>query len=64
MKFHVPDMSCGHCTSAITKSIAAIDPAAQVAADLGTHTVTVTTGRPASDIAAAIRAAGYEPTPA
>lgn len=64
MKFHVPDMSCGHCTSAITKSIAATDPSAKVSTDLGTHMVSVESGKPVADIAAAIKSAGYEATPA
>ena len=64
MKFHVPDMSCGHCTSAISKSIAATDPSAKVSTDLGTHMITVESAKSASDISAAIKAAGYEATPA
>jgi copper chaperone len=60
MKFSVPKMSCGHCTSAIEKSIAAADPAAGVTCDLQSRNVTVTTGKSAADIAAAIKKAGYE----
>lgn len=30
MKFHVPDISCGHCTAAIDKALKAIDPDARV----------------------------------
>ncbi len=60
MKFSVPKMSCGHCTSAIEKSIAAADPAAGVTCDLQSRNVTVTTGKSAADIAAAIKKAGYD----
>jgi copper chaperone len=49
-----------HCTSAIEKSIAATDPAAGVTCDLQSRNVTVTTGKSAADIAAAIKKAGYE----
>lgn len=60
MKFSVPKMSCGHCTTAIEKSIAATDPTAGVSCDLQSHNVTVTTGKSAADIAAAIKRAGYD----
>ena len=39
MKFHIPDMSCGHCTVAITKEIAVLDPAAEVSTDLDARTL-------------------------
>jgi copper chaperone len=35
MEFKVPDMSCGHCTAAIAKSVKSADPAAAVDCDLG-----------------------------
>lgn len=64
MKFHVPDMSCGHCTAAITKGVKTIDPAAEVLTDLDTRTVTVTSDRSEEQLSAAIHAAGYETSPA
>lgn len=64
MKFHVPDMSCGHCTAAITKGVKAIDPAAEVLTDLDTRTVTVTSGQSEEQVKTAIHAAGYETSPA
>lgn len=60
MKFNVPDMSCAHCSGAIEKGIAAIDPGAAVITDLAARTVTVVTARSATEIAAAIKAAGYD----
>ena len=63
MRFHVPDMSCGHCTAAIAKEIAAADPAATVETELEGRTVTVTSALAAEAIAAAIRSAGYTATP-
>ena len=60
MKFHVPDMSCGHCTAAITKEIAALDPAAKVTTDLDGRTVSVETAQADNAVAAAIKAAGYD----
>ena len=46
MKFSVPGMDCGHCTAAIKKGIAEVDPNATVQTDLETHTVTVTSTVP------------------
>ena len=60
MKFSVPKMSCGHCTSAIEKSIFAADPAAGVTCDLQSRNVTVKTAKSAADVAAAIKKAGYD----
>ncbi|MEY4562959.1 MAG: hypothetical protein RLZZ618_2236 [Pseudomonadota bacterium] len=39
--FHVNDMTCGHCVSAVTNAIKAIDPAAHVSVDLATKLVEV-----------------------
>ncbi len=62
MKFNVPEMSCGHCTAAITKEIEAIDPGADVTTNLEDHTVTVETTQSADAITQAIKSAGYEST--
>ena len=64
MKFHVPDMSCGHCTAAITRQIASVDPQAKVTTDLDAHTVEITTTQPEAAMIDAIKAAGYGATPA
>lgn len=63
MKFHVPDMSCGHWTAAITKEIAVLDPAAQVSTDLDARTVEVTTSQTDGAVIEAIKSAGYEAAP-
>ena len=62
MKFHVPDMSCGHCTAAITKKITALDPQAKVTTDLETRTVEVVAEWPSTAVIGAIKAAGYDST--
>lgn len=59
MKFYVPDMSCGHCTAAITKEITALDPAARVTPDLTSRTVDVETAQTDDAVAQAIKTAGY-----
>jgi copper chaperone len=63
MKFHVPEMSCGHCTATITKSVTAADPSAEVKTDLETHTVEITTQASHAEMVKAIKAAGYDAAP-
>ena len=60
MRFSVPEMSCGHCTASIEKSIKAIDPAAAVSTDLEEHSVSVDSKLPAADVLQAITDAGYD----
>lgn len=64
MKFHVPDMSCGHCTAAIDKSLKAADPAAQVTTDLTTRMVDVASHLDAAQVQAVLEKAGYPSHPA
>ena len=59
-RLNVPDMSCGHCTSAIEKAIMAIDPTAKVSCDLGAHTVDVDSFLSERALSEAIRSAGYD----
>lgn len=60
--FEVPDMSCGHCVSAITKALKEADPSAQVRIDLATHRVEVEPAQAEADeLASAIAEAGYTP---
>lgn len=60
MKFHVPDMSCGHCTATISKSIKTADPTAQVETDLETRIVSVKTSSQPDAIQQSIKSAGYD----
>lgn len=64
MEFSVPDMSCGHCTAAIERSIHAADPKAVVKTDLATHRVLVDSALAEAALVAAIGAAGYAAVPA
>jgi copper chaperone len=62
--FEVMDMTCGHCVSAITQAVKAVDPQALVQVDLATHRVVVDQGQ--GDVQALRRAisdAGYTPVP-
>lgn len=63
MNFHVPEMSCGHCTAAITKEIKALDRSAVISTDLETRTIEVTSVETAGAVIAAVKAAGYDATP-
>ncbi len=61
-KIHVPDMSCGHCSNAITQALKALDAAAEVQVDLETKLVSVTTTAQEAAVRAAIAGAGYTPS--
>ncbi|MDO5371588.1 heavy-metal-associated domain-containing protein [Paracoccus sp. (in: a-proteobacteria)] len=60
MKFHVEDMSCGHCTAAIESAIAGAGGTAK--ADLDSRTVTVD-GIGSARAAELIKEAGYTAVP-
>lgn len=59
LKLKVQDMSCGHCVSTVRKAVKSVDPAAEVAVDLPSGTVTVESAASEAGIADAIRSAGY-----
>lgn len=58
-RFHVPAMTCDGCARAITRSIQALDAAAQVAAYPAIHRVDVTTQLTRADLVFAFQDAGY-----
>ncbi len=63
--YQVNDMTCGHCVSMITKAVKGVDPAAQVAIDLGAKRVEISsTHAAASELKEAIVDAGYTPVEA
>jgi copper chaperone len=60
--FSVNDMTCGHCVGSITQAVKAVDPGAQVHADVATHQVQIEpTQASAEQLGDAIRQAGYTP---
>ena len=59
MKFHVADMTCGHCVSRITKAIVQLHADAKVEADLVKGIVSVSSTLSADEIIDAITHAGY-----
>jgi copper chaperone len=66
MEITVTGMSCGHCATAVTKALEALPGVSQVQVDLGTGRVTFASANPLpkEELARAIKAAGYEMTPA
>jgi copper chaperone len=56
----VEGMSCGHCVSAVTKSVMEVDAGAKVEVDLPTQKVLVNSSAPLEDIKAAVVDAGYD----
>ena len=40
-EFKVHDMTCGHCISRVTRSLATFDPDAKVSVDLASHRVVI-----------------------
>jgi copper chaperone len=59
--FEVKDMTCGHCTNAITQAVLALDPAANVQIDLPSHRVQIESASAEADLSQAIEKAGYSP---
>jgi copper chaperone len=62
--FRVDDMTCGHCASAITKAVRAVDIGAKVEVDLVQRLVRIeSTETDARHLGEAITKAGYTPVP-
>jgi copper chaperone len=61
IEFDVQDMSCGHCVSAVTKALKAVDPQAKVEVDLPAHKVRVESSEDRQALAEALAEAGYPP---
>ncbi|MBW0105717.1 heavy-metal-associated domain-containing protein [Pseudonocardia sp. KRD291] len=62
--YTVTGMTCGHCVSSVTEEVTEISGVTDVAVDLPTGAVTVTSDGEISDdaVRAAVREAGYEVT--
>jgi copper chaperone len=60
-EFSVKDMTCGHCSSAITQAIMGVDADSKVDIDLGKRTVRITSAKSPAQFLGAIRGAGYTP---
>lgn len=60
--YTVAGMTCGHCVSSVTEEVGEIDGVTDVAVDLPTGAVTVTSAAPLDDarVRAAVEEAGYK----
>jgi len=60
--YTVSGMTCAHCVMSVTEEITAIDGVTDVAVDLPTGAVAVTSDRPLDEaqVRAAVEEAGYE----
>ena len=60
--YTVTGMTCGHCVSAVSEEVGGLPGVTEVAVDLPTGAVTVTSDAPLDDaaVAAAVEEAGYE----
>lgn len=60
--YQVQGMTCGHCVSAVSEEVRGIDGVTDVAVDLSSGVVTVTSERPVDDslVREAVTEAGYE----
>lgn len=61
--FRVPDMTCGHCASAIARAVASVDRDARLDIRIADKLVQVSTAAAANDLVDAIADAGYTAQP-
>jgi len=64
IELRVEGMTCGHCVSAVTRAVKAVDPEANVQVDLGSGRVRVEGRSSADALGKAIADAGYPASPA
>jgi copper chaperone len=62
IELDVPDMTCGHCASSITRAVKDVDAQGTCEVDLREHKVRIRSSLPAAGFVAAIAEAGYTPT--
>ena len=63
--YTVEGMTCGHCVQSVKRALGSLDGVTEVAVELESGAVTVTSDRPVEDdaIRAAVDEAGYEVVP-
>lgn len=59
MQFQIENMTCGGCVRGVTRAIQSVDPKAEVAADLASHKVEVTSTAPRDTLVSALADAGF-----
>ena len=60
-QFSVPDMTCGHCASLITRAVKDADRGAQIDVSLREKRVSVKSSLAEAEIAQALKDAGFTP---
>ena len=61
IELKVPDMTCGHCASTITKAVKELDASAKVDISLAEHRVRVESKASKEDLVHCVAEAGYTP---
>lgn len=61
IEIKVPDMTCGHCVSTITKAVMALDAAAKLEVSLEHHRVQIESHASRDALVHCIAEAGYTP---
>lgn len=61
IEFQIPDMTCGHCASKVSTTLALVDPDCKVNIDLAQRKVSVQTTEEKSALVDALTEAGYPP---
>lgn len=63
-QLQVEHMTCGHCVSAVTRAVQAVDADARVEVDLASKTVRIDSGSALAPLKSAIADAGFPVTSA
>ena len=61
-QLRVEEMSCGHCVSAVTRAVQAVDATAKVEVDLASKTVRIDSASELAPLKSAIADAGFPVT--
>ena len=61
IEFHIPDMTCGHCASMVSATLAQTDPNCKISVELSQRKVSVQTTEERSALVEALTEAGYPP---
>ena len=61
IEFQLPDMTCGHCASVVTRTLKLADPSCRIAIDLPAQKVQVHSTEDRQALADALAEAGYAP---
>ncbi|MBT9551612.1 MAG: heavy-metal-associated domain-containing protein [Hydrogenophaga sp.] len=60
-KFHLPDMTCGHCASKVNVTLKLVDPTCEIQLDLPRRLVSVNSSEDRETLREALADAGYPP---